>query len=59
MCNVFVDAQVFKFTASCGNYHLTTCTDNKSCQALNNKFDKLLLSLTNDDKSSISVSNGT
>ena len=59
MCNVFVDAQVFKFPTSCGNYHLTTSTDNKSCQALNNKFDKLLLSLTNDDKSSISVSDGT
>ena len=54
-----VDAQEFKFTASCGNSQLTTSNDNKNCQALNDKFDKLLLSLTNDDNSSISVSNGT
>ena len=54
-----VDAQEFKFTASCGNSQLTTSTDNKSCQALNDKFEKLLLSLTKDDNSSISVSNGT
>ena len=54
-----VDAQEFKFTASCGNSQLTTSTDNKSCQALNNKIDKLLLSLAKDDKSSLSLSNCT
>ena len=54
-----VDAQEFKFTASCINSQLTTSTDNKSCQVLNNKFDKLLLSLTKNDKSSLSVSNST
>ena len=54
-----VDGQEFTFTASCGNSQLTTSTDNKSCQDLNNKIDKLLLSLAKDDKSSISVSNGT
>ena len=55
-----VNAQEFKFTASCGTSSLlTTSADNKSCQALSNKIDKLLLSLTNDDNSSISVSNGT
>ena len=43
----FVNAQEFKCTASCGNSQLTTSADNKSCQALNDKFDKLLLSLTN------------
>ena len=59
MSKFFVDAQEFKFTASCGNSQLTTSTDNKSCQDLNNKFDKLLLSLAKDDNSSISVSNGT
>ena len=59
MSNFFVNAQEFKFTASCGNSQLMTSIDNKSCQALNNKFDKLLLSLTKDDNSSISVSNGT
>ena len=47
-----VDAQEFKFTASCGNSQLTTSNDNKSCQALNNKFDKLLLALAKDEKSS-------
>ena len=55
----FADAQEFKFTASCGNSHLSTSTENKSCQTFNEKFDKLLLSLAKDDKSSISVSNGT
>ena len=55
----FVNAQEFKFIASCGNSQLTTPNDNKSCQDLNNKFDKLLLSLANDDKSSLSVSNST
>ena len=55
----FVDAQEFKFTASCGNSQLTTSTDNKSCQALNDKFDKLLTSLAKEDQSSISVSNSS
>ena len=55
----FVDAQDFKFTASCGNSQLTTSTDNKSCQALNDKFDKLLTSLAKEDQSSISVSNSS
>ena len=54
-----VDAQEFKFTASCGNSQLTTSTDNKSCQDLNNKIDKLVLSLAKDDKSTLSVSNCT
>ena len=44
-----VDAQEFKFTASCGNSQLTTSTDNKSCQDLNNKIDKLILSLAKDN----------
>ena len=57
--NFVVDAQEFKFTASCGNSQLTTSTGNNNCQSLNDKFDKLLLSLTKDDKSSISVSNNT
>ena len=52
MSNFFVNAQEFKFTASCGNSQLTTSTDNKSCQALNEKFDKLFLALANDEKSS-------
>ena len=38
---------------------VTTSTNNKSCQTLNDKFDKLLLILAKDDKSSFSVSNGT
>ena len=57
MSNIFIDAQEIKFTASCGNYQLTTSTDNKSCQTLNNTFDKLVLSLTKDDNSSISIRN--
>ena len=55
-----VDGQEFKFTASCGtSSSQLTSTDNKNCQALDEKFDKLLLSLANDDNSSVSVSNGT
>ena len=57
--SIIVDAQEFKFTASCSNSQLTTSADNKSCKALNDKIDKLLLSLANDDKTSISVNNGT
>ena len=55
----FVDAQEFKFTASCGNSQLTTSTDNNNCQALNDTFDKLLTSLAKEDQSSISVSNSS
>ena len=51
-----VVAQEFKFTTSCHtSSQLTTYTNNKSCQSLNDKFDKLLLSLAKDDKSTISV----
>ena len=42
-----------EFTASCGNSKLTTSTDNRSCQTLNDKIDKLLTILTKEDQSSI------